>query len=420
MMTPQEKQFVKEHHNDDVDELLLHASRYPEVDMKKVVEQIRGWQIARQKLPLWAATEDIIFPPQLPMEQCSSEKTATYKATLVSSMREGMHPFCIADLTGGFGVDSVMMARKIKNAFITYVERNPVLCALACHNFPLLGVEDFEVTEGDCEKETEKMVFQDLIYIDPARRDEHGRKTYAIEDCMPDVCQLEERLVDIAPNVLIKLSPMLDLNEIISKLKYLSEIHVVSVDGECKEVLALLSDRLKNMKDLEEVGITLEMGNEHNPLICCVNITDKKTGAEPFFFTKKEEKESECEYADSPESFLYEPNASILKAGAFKSVACHFEIKKLHPNSHLYTSDIFQPDFPGRLFNVVDTFTFNKQDLKRLSSVVTKANLTVRNFPMQVADLRKRLKINEGGDDFLFATTLNDNSKVLILCKKLG
>lgn len=418
-MTEIEKNFVKIHKNDDVDDLLLHASKYPEVDMKVVAEQIRGWQIASRKLPLWAKTDGVIYPPHLSMEQCSSEQTAAYKAELISIYQPSERPFCMTDLTGGFGVDAVMMARGVKNASVTYVERNPELCRLARHNFPLLGVRDFRVAEGDCEEELEDMVYTDLIYIDPARRDTHGRKTYAIEDCTPDVCRLQDRLVDIAPLVLIKLSPMLDLNDAVAKLKYLSEIHVVSVDGECKEVLVLLIHERLGQEGVEELDLIESSDEAIEPTIYCVNIIGDGTKRESFVFTREEEENANCHFADKPLSFLFEPNASVLKAGAFKSVACRYNLQKLHPNSHLYTSDIFQSEFSGRKFKVIDTFSFQKKDIKRLTASVEKANITVRNFPMSVADLRKRLKISEGGNDYLFATTLKDNSKVLILCKKL-
>ncbi len=401
-MTDREIKFAEEHRNEDVNDLLLHASNYPDVDMARVAAQIQGWQTAVQKLPSWAATDGIIYPVHLSMEQCSSELTAEYKGLLISFMVENDHPFFITDLTGGFGVDAVMMARKVENAFVTYVERNSALCDLARHNFPLMGVDDFDVIEGDCVEILDGLFLQDVIYIDPARRDEHGRKTYAIEDCAPDVCRLQDQLTEKATHVMIKLSPMLDISDVISKLKNLSELHVVSVEGECKELLALLTD------DMEET-----------PMICCVNIMGKGNKIGNFYFTRGEETQAVCEYAIRPQTFLYEPNASVMKAGAFKSVGCRCNVQKLHPNSHLYTSGILNTEFPGRKFEVVDVFSFQKQDIKRLTSSVKKANITVRNFPMSVADLRKRLKISEGGNDYLFATTLNDNSKALILCKKL-
>lgn len=414
--------WIKEHLHDDVNELALHASTYPDVDVARALVQIRGWQIAEKKLPLWAQTEGILYPNHLPLEQCSSQLTAEYKASLVggndtstgsvtnenqngssgsrgssssSSSNEKFHS--MTDLTGGFGVDAVTIARQFEH--LTYVEQREDLCQLAQHNFPLLGVTDFEVIQADCEEVLERLPHQNLIMIDPARRDASGRKTVAISDCTPDVSQLNQLLLDKADKVMIKLSPMLDIPTALQQMKDVYQLHVVSVQGECKEILVLLNKH----------------ENEKSPQIVCADIT--REGIQRFCFTREDEQAAPCSYTQDVSDYLYEPNASLMKACPFKSLAQHFHLQKLHPNSHLYTSMERIPDFPGRQFRVEDVLPLNKQTTKQISQL-GQANISVRNFPATVADLRKRFRLADGGDNYIFATTLADNRRVVILCKK--
>lgn len=387
--------WIKEHLHDDVNELALHASNYPDVDMQQALVQIRGWQIAEKKLPLWAQTEGVLFPDHLPLEQCSSQLTAEYKASLMMSQP---HRSTMTDLTGGFGVDAAMIGRQYQH--LTYVEQREDLCELAQHNFPLLGVSDFEVLQARCEDVLAELPHQHFILIDPARRDASGRKTVAISDCTPDVCQLNQLLLEKADVVMIKLSPMLDITTALRQLKGVYQVHVVSVHGECKEILLLL-----------------QQGEEQEPQIVCVDIT--REGIQRFSFTREDEQAAQCPYTNEVDAYLYEPNASLMKACPFKSLAQHFHCRKLHPNSHLYTSKEYIPDFPGRSFKVTDVLPLNKQTTKQISQL-RQANISVRNFPATVADLRKRLHLADGGDTYLFATTLADNRKVVIVCKKLG
>ena len=245
----------------------------------------------------------------------------------------------------------------------------------------------------------------DCIFIDPARRDGHGGKTVAIGDCEPDVSALEELLLRKARHVLIKLSPMLDLTLAMNDLKHVREAHIVSVGNECKELLLLL-----------EQGETLP--TDDIP-IHCVNFTSAPA-PQALVFTRGQEKECACPCTPQLKSYLYEPNASVLKAGAFRSLSSLYKIEKLHPNSHLYTSDSLLPDFPGRKFRITSSCGFGKKEVKEMLAAEKKANLTVRNFPATVAELRKRLKLAEGGDTYLFATTLADGKKVLIRCQTTG
>lgn len=394
------KDFIKTHRNDDPRQLALQASRYPHIDMRAAVVQISAWQTARKKLPLWAETEGIVFPEHLSMEQCSSQLTAEHKASLAATLvcqdNTTDCPPTMTDLTGGFGVDATMIARRLR-ASLTLVERNPQLCDIARNNLPLLGVEGAQVVCADSVETLATLPHQDLIFIDPARRDEHGSKTVAISDCTPDICTMRGTMTDKADWVMVKLSPMLDLASVVRELKNVKEIHIVSVEGECKEVLLIMQ------KEWED-----------KPHTVCTNISrDGHTDT-----LHADEQNSHCRYAEQIGRYLYEPNASIMKACAFRTVAAAYGVQKLHPDSHLYTSHTLVSNFPGRKFEVESHTTFAKKELKTFLAGTKKANLTVRNFPSTVAELRKRLKIAEGGDIYIFATTMADGTHTLIKCKK--
>ena len=383
--------FIEENVRADVRSLALQAKKYPQVDMAMAVVQIAGRQIAEAKVPSWYHTEGLLYPKHLSMEQCSSEATAIYKAGLV----EGDS---FADLTGGFGIDCSFLSRKFKQA--DYVERQTELCELAKHNFPLLGLS-IGVHNEDGVEYLKQMQPVDCLFLDPARRDGHGGKTVAIADCEPDVSALEDLLVEKAKKVMVKLSPMLDLSLALKHLKYVREVHIVSVNNECKELLLILQ------KESASSDITIHC--EH-----ILNASDHQS----FSFTQEQERTSDCPLATEVGAYLYEPNASILKAGAYRSLTQTYACKKLHASSHLYTSEQFIEDFPGRRFHVEAVSGFGKKELKEFLQGMEKANLTIRNFPSSVADLRKRLKLKEGGEDYLFATTLADESKVMIKCRK--
>ena len=383
--------FIEENARADVRSLALQAKKYPQVDMAMAVVQIAGRQIAEAKVPSWYHTEGLLYPKHLSMEQCSSEATAIYKAGLV----EGDS---FADLTGGFGIDCSFLSRKFKQA--DYVERQAKLCELANHNFPLLGLS-IGVHNEDGVEYLKQMQPVDCLFLDPARRDGHGGKTVAIADCEPDVSALEDLLVEKAKKVMVKLSPMLDLSLALKHLKYVREVHIVSVNNECKELLLILQ------KESASSDITIHC--EH-----IVNASEHQS----FSFTQEQERTSDCPLATEVGAYLYEPNASILKAGAYRSLTQTYACKKLHASSHLYTSEQFIEDFPGRRFHVEAVSGFGKKELKEFLQDMEKANLTIRNFPSSVADLRKRLKLKEGGEDYVFATTLADESKVMIKCRK--
>ena len=396
-LTTETIRFIEENARADVRSLALQAKKYPKVDMAMAVVQIAGRQIAEAKVPTWYRTEGLLYPKHLSMEQCSSEATAIYKAGLVEGET-------FADLTGGFGIDCSFLSRKFKKA--DYVERQAELCELAKHNFPLLGLK-IDVHNEDGVEYLKRMQPVDCLFLDPARRDGHGGKTVAISDCEPDVSALEKLLVEKARKVVVKLSPMLDLSLALKDLKHVCEVHIVSTDNECKELLLILQ------KETASTEVSIH----------CINSLGALNGYriyQEYAFTQEQERTSDCPLTHEVEAYLYEPNASIMKAGAYRSLTQAYPVKKLHPSSHLYVSPHFIEDFPGRKFQVEAVSGFGKKELKTFLQGMEKANLTIRNFPSSVAELRKRLKLKEGGDDYLFATTLADESKVIIKCKKHG
>lgn len=392
MQTDNLKAFIRLHGEEDPMQLLLDVARYPDIDVPYAVAQITARRQIKDKLPSWYANPDLLFPSKLATEQCSSEQTALYKQRLVNGR---MH---LVDLTGGLGVDSFFFSRKV--AKVTYVERFASYCEAARHNFAALGVPNIEVEEGNVEDLLDSLPEVDCFYLDPARRGEGNKRVFAISDCEPDLTSLLPSLLQITPLVIVKLSPMLDLRHTLLQFPGTAEIHVVAVKNECKELLFVIRRE----------------PNQEEPVIVCVNMEKEKE--EQFFrFTFKEEQDHPAELAYKTEGYLYEPNAAILKAGAFQSCAARFGLRKLHVSSHLYTSDCLVP-FPGRIFRIEEVIPFHTKVCKNIAVRIPKANLTTRNFPLSVSDLRKRLKIAEGGDSYLFATTLAAGEKVLLLCTK--
>lgn len=389
-LSAETSRFIREHRQDDVRLLALQAGKYPAVDMNFAVQQIAGWQAAAHKIPSWQATDGLLYPRHLPLEQCSSEVTARYKASLLQGES-------LADLTGGFGIDCAFLASEFKQ--VSYVEHQQELCEIVAHNFPLLGLSRVAICHEDAVDYLQRMNPVDSLFIDPARRNEHGGKTVAISDCEPDVAALEELLLSKSGRTMIKLSPMLDLSLALQDMKHVEQAHIVSVGNECKELLLIIGS-----SSVSRVPV------------CCVNLAPKET--QTFTFTREEEQEAPCEYTDKLGTYLYEPNASLLKAGAFRSIASRLKVEKLHPNSHLYTSDERITGFPGRTFRISGTCSLNKKEVKAMLGEIVKANITVRNFPATVDEIRKRVKLSEGGDTYLFATTLANEQKRIIRCEK--
>lgn len=393
--------------------LALQAHNYPDIDMPFLLNQLTGWLKAHTKLPSWAAQEDIIYPPHLSMEQCSSEQTALYKANLLEEL-SGSHatssPTRFVDLTGGFGVDFSFIARNFTHA--TYVEQQEQLCKVAQHNFKVLGLSHVEVVNTDGTEYLHQMQPANVIFLDPARRNEQGGKTILIEDCSPDVLTLEKELLEKADTIVLKLSPMLDWHRAVNELNVIGnvvrEVHILSVRNECKELLIVLQK--------EEPQSDTTAASIPKLRIVCMNDNEVVS------YYEEETAGILLSILSTPPTagqYLYEPNASLMKAGCFALISRRYEVSALSANSHLFVSNSLIEHFPGRSFRLVAVSSFNKKELRRTLSAIKKANLAVRNFPMSVADLRKKLKIKEGGTDYLFATTDANNNHLLLLCAKV-
>ena len=390
-MNDKTRKFIEQNLHADIRQLALQGCRDKEVDMPLALSQIAGRQTARRKLPSWAALDGILYPPHLNMEQCSSEQTARYKARICSS-----HPSSktLVDLTGGFGVDFAFMSEAFDEA--TYVERNSELFAISSANMKILAPKAKCLNEDGLEV-LHRLDHVSMIFMDPARRDNHGARTYGISDCTPNVLEIKDELLQKADVVMLKLSPMLDWHKAISDLgeQYIKEVHIVSVQNECKELL-----------------IVMQQQPAEPPTVYCVN-DDSVFSYHPSSISSNHISHH------SSLIYLYEPNASIMKAGCFAEIEQAFEVSQLAPNSHLFASDQVIADFPGRKFRISAVTSMNKQELKQALKDIRQANIAIRNFPMSVADLRKRLKLSEGGNDYIFATTLTEGKKVLIICQHL-
>lgn len=465
--------FIRQHQDEDVRQLAFLGSKNSDVDMPFALDQIRGRQMARTKLPRWAGLDGIIYPPHISMEQCSSEVTAMYKAELAARLLNSeicefatkgtvvpkftknddtlgkQENVSFLDMTGGFGVDFSYIAAQL-GVNSMYVERQAHLCEAAKENFERLGLKNAIVKNGDgvevlhgfstCDADSQisKEMPLRLIFIDPARRDDAGNKVVSLQDCTPDVTLLQDEMLEKSDFVIIKLSPMLDWHRAVSELKCVREVHIVSTGNECKELLLVLSSSLvekaKSSTEVDEAHVS-ETDDETSHLkIYCINDnqvmsydeTDKSvvniaSGKECGIvrLEKCSSEENDLPQDGSKSLYLYEPNASLMKAGCFGVISSRYGVKMLAKNSHLFVSEDPVADFPGRSFRIKAVSSFNKKDLKRQLSGITKANIATRNFPLSVTELRKRLKLKDGGDTYIFATTLSDESHVLFICEKV-
>ena len=426
-------EFVKQFRQADPRKLALQASRYPDVDMPYALNQIQGWQTALRKLPSWAACDGVVYPPHLNMEQCSSEPTARYKQQVARRWAERIpnaSRTSMTDLTGGFGVDFSFTSRCFDCA--TYVERNASLCEVVGANLPRLGIRNAQVKCAEAEAVLEQLEPQAMIFLDPARRDEHGTKTVLIADCTPDVSQLLPSLMQKSQFVMLKLSPMLDWHKAIVDLNgKVREVHIVSADGECKELLLVLVPDgkpevqvfcvdIQSRPDSEgqyprsEFVYSIGGEAEPQPTNSTFNIQNSKLPSATNLTLNIEHLTLNINNS----TFLYEPNASVMKAGCFDEIARAFGISAISPNSHLFLSDRETDGFPGRTFAIDAVTTMNKRQLRQTLSGMKQANIAVRNFPLSVAELRKRLKLSDGGDTYIFATTTSEGDHILMLTHK--
>ncbi len=492
-------EFIQEYREKDTRQLALRSARFPDVDMPYALDQIKGWQTARRKLPTWAACDGIVYPPHLSMEQCSSEPTAQYKLNLAmewscriessefrveSSEREvesselrvensegevnnfssgqpatlnsqlstlnsqpatlnsqlstlNCHASRMTDLTGGFGVDFSFTSCAFASA--TYVERNAQLCHMVEHNLPLLGIDNAKVVCADAVDYLSTLDMQTMIFLDPARRDQHGAKTVMLADCTPDVVQLLPQLLKKSRFTMLKLSPMLDWHKAVEDLQgTVREVHIVSVGGECKELLLVLSEEIESelkvfCADLEAGGGSGETGLSGGS--SCSSLSSEpsfpRTPSSPSASSTPSLSASLFVYAPgslrpAPNSklktqnskFLHEPNASIMKAGCFDELAAAYGVSPVSRNSHLFLSAEPVDGFPGRSFSIERVTTLNKRELRRALAGIEKANIATRNFPLSVAELRKRLKLKDGGDVYIFATTTAEDEHLLLISHK--
>lgn len=394
------EQFIREHLTADVRTLALSA-RPDGVDMQYALTQISGWQAARLKAPLWAATDGIVYPRHLSLEQCTSQYIAQYKASFIEN-RLGSG-FKMADITGGMGVDCFFISRSASKVY--YNEMSAELCDCARANFKALGRPDIEISCGTAEEFVTSLAPDslDLIYLDPARRGDAGRKLVSISDCQPDTVALQDALLRIAPNVMVKLSPMLDVSKALTKLHNVSNVFIIGLEGECKEITLLL-----------------QRGFEAEPTITAVDIDSNGTPQPAVSSARSIDAALPLPIADpqqlQPSTFISEPSAPYMKSALFRTIAASTCTALLHPDTHLYWSKEKPEKFPGRTFQLVGIIPFDKRSLSAL--VKTQANLSVRNFPESAPALQSRLKFRDGGPRYLIATTLNDSRRVLLDLRK--
>lgn len=379
--------FIREYWNTDIMSVLLKKPFFEGISNKELAQQLEARKKCKKKLPTWFGTSKIYYPNKLNIEQTSSEITAKYKSGIVAGKS-------LVDATGGFGVDSYFFSQKFKQVF--HCEIDAELSQIAAHNFKVIGVKNINTIPTDgMDFLKDSPIRFDWIYLDPSRRNESKGKVFQLSDCLPNIPEEREPLFAKSDNILIKTSPLLDFSIGIAELEFVKEIHVVAVNNEVKELLW-------NLK------------KDYSDEITVKTINFLKTGIENFDFQLFEEKNARPHYS-LPLSYIYEPNAAILKSGAFKMVADRFGLNKLHEHTHLYTS-LELVDFPGRRFKVEEVVPYTKKDMKRLG--IGKANITVRNFPEIVSRIRKKFKILEGGNSFLFFVTDCEDSRVLLRCLK--
>ena len=387
------RQYVAAHLYDDPAHLALQARRHPGLPVPELVRQIQARQKARVKLPTWADNADLIFPPALSIEQASSVQTATFKADLVTGATR------LADLTGGFGADSAHFAAQVSQ--VDYVERDTKLASVVSYNLVQLGITNVAVHATDAVaflKNTPDTF--DWLYLDPARRDGADRKIVRLKDCEPDILRILPLLLHKAPRILLKTSPMLDIEQALQELGHVRKLWVVAVDNEVKEVLY-------------ELGAEAAVDPERHT----VNL--RRTGApQEFRLNRAREARAVSRYAE-PRQYLYEPNAAVLKAGGFKSVGNAFELFKLHQHSHLYTGDTLRADFPGRIFQVQAVEKYDGAAMRAHLGPEARSHITTRNFPATVAEIRHRTGIREGGDTYMFATTDLRGRLIILVCEKV-
>lgn len=393
-------EFIENNRHEDVMRLRLRKRVDVDFPMDLAITQIeiRKKRI-EHKLPTWAAMERVVFPSLLSTEQCSSEVTARYKSRLVVGDS-------LCDLTGGMGVDTFFMSQKTIRTL--YIEQNELYCQMARHNFDLLGAKNIEVCHADCcEFLSNSTRSFDTIFIDPARRGKSQERLFALADCEPDVLSMFSLLRRRCRRLIIKMSPMVDITQLRQELSVKFDLYILSVRNECKELLAVI--------DTE----TCDIDKNNIPMnITCV-LLDADGDYHELAFSHDGEYEASCAFATSICNYMYEPDVALLKAGVFKSITERFDVAKLSKNSHLYTSDTLINNFPGRAFRVLEVLPFSSGMCRQFATQYPSCNITTRNFPLSAVELRKRLKVHDGGDVYLLATSDVENNRLLIMCNKI-
>ncbi|MGB1268605.1 MAG: THUMP-like domain-containing protein [Flavobacteriaceae bacterium] len=379
--------FIKSKNTTDISSLLLKKVSFPNVSHNELAEQIEARNKCEKKLPHWYKTNEIYYPNKLNIEQTSSEKTASYKAEIVSGKR-------LIDLTGGFGIDCFYFSKKIDE--ITHCEINTRLSEIVKHNYSKLNCNNITTIASDgISYLIDSSNTYDWIYIDPSRRHDLKGKVFLLNDCLPNVPEHLNTLFNKAKNILIKTSPLLDIKNGVRELQHVKEIHIVAVKNDVKELLFILE-------------------HSYEGAICIKTTNIVNDSRESFQFNAFNELSADYDY---PKKYLYEPNSAILKSGGFSEIAIHYKLFKLQQHSHLYTSEELK-EFPGRTFKIIETIPYNKNKLKKRFKNL-KANITTRNFPKTVAILRKELQLKDGGDTYLFFTTDKDLNKIVLWCSKV-
>lgn len=378
------QEYIK-NYSEDISKLAFSGSPFENVSVQELIQQIESRKKIEKKLPSWFQGSFIYYPPKLNLEQTSSELTARYKSSLVGGE-------ILLDITGGFGVDALYFSKNIET--VHHIEHDASLSAIVAHNFNQFKITNVQCFVGDGIKHLVRDKW-DFIYVDPSRRHNTKGKVFFLKDCEPNVPENLDLILEHCQSLIIKTSPMLDISAGLNELKHVSQIHIIAVNNEVKELLWIVRKGFNTL-----------------PEIMTVNIL--KNSSETFNFQLNQASKTTFSL---PETYLYEPNAAIMKSGAFDLLSEEYQINKLHKNTHLYTSK--NPiEFPGRRFIIIDQILYNKASIKK-ELKLQKANITTRNFPETVSSLRKKLKIKDGGDHYLFFTTLENNQKVILTCRKI-
>lgn len=381
------QQFILDNTGSDVTKLALQKNPFPQVEWSEILGQIAAREKAKDKLPTWFNAKRIIYPSKISVEQTSSEATAKYKASLIKGEN-------LIDLTGGFGVDDYYFSQLVD--FVVHCEMNVELSLLVAHNFEVLEATNIECIAGDSLNTLQQLNRQwDWIYIDPARRSDAKGKVFMLKDCQPNVPDLQEIYFGFTKKILVKTAPLLDITAGLSELHSVKEIYIIALNNEVKELLWMLEDGFKGTPTLHTVNIN----KEHTQ-----------------FFTAPLHSTKEATYS-MPEKYIYEPNSAIMKSGAFDAISHDFSVNKLHKHTQLYTSNTLI-DFPGRRFIINEVLPYQKAEMKKYAEG-QKMNITVRNFPITVEEIRKKWKIKDGGDTYAFFTTNINNEKIMLLCSKI-